>query len=148
MFQFSFNFEASVKLSFQQNSRVNFSFTCLTWYYFSHRLSFSFTFISWEASCLFEILIGYLRSEWQNLSAGYSFLLLQFVPRIRTFVWFWFYFLGSFLPVWNTYRLFKKRVMKTFCWLFFPAFTVWSPNSYWGPNNSSWQSERLLFGAV
>ena len=63
MFQFSFNVEPSVKLSFQQNSQVEFSFSCLIWYIFSNRLSFNFTFISQEASCQFEILIGCSRSE-------------------------------------------------------------------------------------
>ena len=43
------------------------------------------------------------------------------------------------MPVRNTYRLFKKRVTKPFCWLFFLALTVWSPSSYWGPNSSFWQ---------
>ena len=95
MFRFSFNFESSVKISFQQNSRVKFSFICLTWYNFSCRLSFNFTFISWETCCLFEILIGCSRSKKRNLSVGYCFLPLWFGPRIRTFVWFWFYFFGK-----------------------------------------------------
>ena len=82
--QLSFDFESSVKLSFQQNSRVEFSFSCLTWYNFSSRPSFDFTFISWEAPCQFEILISCWRSEWWNLSVGYSFLHLQCGPRIRT----------------------------------------------------------------
>ena len=38
------------------------------------------------------------------------------------------------MPVWN--QLFKKWVTKSFYCLFFPAFTVWSPSSYWGPNSS------------
>ena len=38
--------------------------------------------------------------------------------------------------VWNTYWLFKKRVTKPFCWLFFSAFTIWSPSSYKGLNSS------------
>ena len=46
MFPFTFNSGSSVKLSFQQNSRVEFSFSYLTWYNFSSRLSFNFTFIS------------------------------------------------------------------------------------------------------
>ena len=84
MFQFSFNFKSSVKLSFQQNSRVEFSSSYLTWYNFSGQLLFNFTFISWEASCLFKILMGSARSEWQNLFVGYSFLPLQSGPWIRT----------------------------------------------------------------
>ena len=79
--QFSFNFESSVKLSFPQNSRIEFSLSCLTWCNFSSRLSFHFTLISWEASCLFEILIDCSRSEWQNLSVGYSFLLFILVSE-------------------------------------------------------------------
>ena len=63
MFPFSFNFESFVKLSTQKNSRVEFSFSCLTWQNFNSRLLFNFTFISWEASCLFEIIIGCSRSE-------------------------------------------------------------------------------------
>ena len=133
---FSFNVEFSVKLSFQQNSRVKFSFSCLTWYNFCSWLPSNFTFLSWEASCLFEILIGWWRSEWRKLSIGYSFLPLQFGLPIRTFVWFWFYFLGGFLPVWNTYLLFKKRVTKPLCWLFFPAFRIWSRIRTEGPNNN------------
>ena len=52
MFQFSFNFESFVKLSFQQNSRVEFSFNCLTCYNFSCRLSFNFTFLGKLLACL------------------------------------------------------------------------------------------------
>ena len=39
-----------MKLSFQQNSRVEFSFYCLTWYNFNSQLSFNFTLIAWEAA--------------------------------------------------------------------------------------------------
>ena len=31
----------------------------------------------------------------------------------------------------NTSRLFKKRMTKPFCWLIFPALTVWSPSLHW-----------------
>ena len=139
MFQFLFNFESSVKLSFQQNSRVEFSFSSLTWYNFGSQLSFNFIFISWEASCVFEILISCSRSERRNLSVGYSFLPLQFGPLICTFIWFWFYFLGSFLPVWSTCWLFKKKVMKPFYWLLFLPlqFGPWIHTER--PNNSSQQ---------
>ena len=91
---------------------------------FSRRLSFNFTFISWEASCLFEKLIGCSRIEWRIPSAGsfFFFVPLQFVSRICTFIWFWFYFLGSFLPVWKTYRLFKNWVTNPFCRFFFFFF--------------------------
>ena len=78
MFQFSFNFESSVKLSFQQN----FLSVGFTWYKFSSWLSFNFTFISWETSCLFEILIRCSRSNCRNLFTGYSFLPLQSGPQI------------------------------------------------------------------
>ena len=84
MFQFSFNFNSSVKLSFHLNSRLNF----LTVVYLG-RISvvdfpLNFTFIYWEASCLFEILRGCSRSEWQNLPVVYSFFPLLFGLRIRT----------------------------------------------------------------
>ena len=45
-------------------------------------LSLDFGFISWEASCLFEILISYSRSEGRNPSAGYFFVPLQFGSQI------------------------------------------------------------------
>ena len=44
-------------------------------------LSFDFGFISWEYSYLFEILIGYSRSEWRNPSAGYFFEPYNLVPE-------------------------------------------------------------------
>ena len=56
------------------------------------------------------------------LVANFSYLPVG--PRIRTFVWFWFYFLGSFLSFKNIYRLFKKLVTKPIYWLIFPAFQL------------------------
>ena len=60
IFQFSFNFESSVKF-FSAEFSVEYSFSCLTWDNFNCRLWFNFTFISWEASCLFKILISVIQ---------------------------------------------------------------------------------------
>ena len=82
MFQFSFNFESFIKLSFQQNSRVEFSFS---WYNFSCRLSFNFTVISWEASCLYSLkYLSAIQEASDETLLLAIFLLLQFGPRIRT----------------------------------------------------------------
>ena len=124
MFQFSFDFDSSVKL-FSVEFWVEFSFSCLTLQNFSSRLSFNFTFISWEAPCLFKIFIGYSRSEQKNLSAGYFFCLSVWSPN-SSFHLILVLFLGKLLAftVWNTYWQFKKWVMKPFNWLYFPSFSL------------------------
>ena len=111
MFQSSLNCKSSLNF-FSAEFLVEFSFSCLTWLNFSSRLSFNFTFISWEA--LFK-------KRMTKPFCWLKFSCLQFGPQIRTFVCFWFYYLGSSI---------QEASDETHPpAIFFPP-TVWSPNLY------------------
>ena len=80
-------------------------------------------------------LIDYSRNEWRNLSAFTVWSLNSYFRLILVL------FLGKLLAfiVWNIYRLFKKWVTKSFCWLIFRTFTVSLRIRTEGPNSCSRQ---------
>ena len=116
MFQFSFNFEFSLKLfseefllEFSFNGRISVVVCPLFWLLFLGKL----------LACLNLSAVQEANDE--------TFLPWQFGPRILAFfLKILVLFLRKLLAltVWNTYRLFKKRVTKPFSWLFFLPFSL------------------------
>ena len=85
---------------------------------------------------LVEFQLGWLWVDfsWISIKLSLGWLLVEF--------------LGKLLACLNTYRLFKKRVTKPFCILFFPALTVWFPSSYSGLIYSFDKWWETAFGAL